>query len=61
MEGVLAVLSIAGAITLGAIVALALSAPAPAAAYLRWKAWIDRAAGGVMGLLGVKLIHDAGR
>ena len=44
-----------------AIVALALSAPAPAAAYLRWKAWIDRAAGGVMGLLGVKLIHDAGR
>lgn len=44
-----------------AVVALALSAPAPAAAYLRWKAWIDRAAGGVMGLLGLKLIHDAGR
>jgi threonine efflux protein len=44
-----------------AIVALALSAPAPAAAYLRWKAWIDRAAGGVMGLLGLKLIYDAGR
>jgi threonine/homoserine/homoserine lactone efflux protein len=38
------------------IVALALSAPAPAAAYLRWKRWIDRAAGGVMGLLGLKLI-----
>jgi threonine/homoserine/homoserine lactone efflux protein len=38
------------------IVALALSSPAPAAAYLRWKRWIDRAAGGVMGLLGVKLI-----
>ncbi len=37
------------------IVALALSSPAPAAAYLRWKRWIDRAAGGVMGLLGVKL------
>ena len=44
-----------------AIVALALSTPAPAAAYLRWKAWIDRAAGGVMGLLGLKLIYDAGR
>lgn len=38
------------------IVALALSSPAPASAYLRWKRWIDRAAGGVMGLLGVKLI-----
>ena len=38
------------------IVALALSSPAPAAAYLRWKRWIDRAAGGVMGLLGMKLI-----
>jgi threonine/homoserine/homoserine lactone efflux protein len=39
-----------------AIVALALSSPAPAAAYLRWKRWIDRAAGGVLGLLGVKLV-----
>lgn len=39
-----------------AIVALALSAAGPTAAYLRWKAWIDRAAGGVMGLLGLKLI-----
>jgi threonine/homoserine/homoserine lactone efflux protein len=38
------------------MVALALSSPAPAAAYLRWKRWIDRAAGGVMGLLGVRLI-----
>jgi threonine/homoserine/homoserine lactone efflux protein len=38
------------------IVALALSSPAPAAAYLRWKRWIDRAAGAAMGLLGVKLI-----
>jgi threonine/homoserine/homoserine lactone efflux protein len=43
-----------------AIVALALSATAPAAAYLRWKTRIDRAAGGVMALLGLKLIHDAG-
>jgi threonine/homoserine/homoserine lactone efflux protein len=42
------------------IVALALSAPAPAAAYLRWKAFIDRAAGSVMGRLGLKLIHDTG-
>src|SRR4051812_9982178 len=38
------------------IVALALSSPAPAAAYLRWKRWIDRAAGTVMGVLGFKLI-----
>jgi threonine/homoserine/homoserine lactone efflux protein len=38
------------------IVALALSAPGPAAAYLRWKRWIDHAAGGVLGLLGIKLI-----
>lgn len=38
------------------VVALALSSPAPAAAYLRWKRWIDRAAGGVLGLLGVKLV-----
>ena len=38
------------------IVALALSASSPRAAYLRSKAWIDRAAGGVMALLGIKLI-----
>jgi threonine/homoserine/homoserine lactone efflux protein len=44
-----------------AIVALALSATAPADAYLRWKTFIDRAAGGVMGLLGLKLVYDAGR
>jgi threonine/homoserine/homoserine lactone efflux protein len=30
--------------------------PAPAAAYLRWKRWIDRTAGCVMGLLGIKLV-----
>jgi threonine/homoserine/homoserine lactone efflux protein len=41
------------------IVALALSSPAPAAAYLRWKHWIDRAAGGVLGILGLKLVDDA--
>src|SRR5438034_290326 len=103
MEALLALLSIAGAITLGAMspgpsfmlvartsaarsrgdglamalamggggvifailallgVHVVLATPAPAAAYLRWKAWIDRAAGGVMGLLGLKLIYDAGR
>jgi len=39
-----------------AIVALALSAPSPRAAYLRSKTWIDRAAGTVMALLGMRLI-----
>jgi threonine/homoserine/homoserine lactone efflux protein len=39
-----------------AIVALALSAPSPRAAYLRSKIWIDRAAGTVMALLGLRLI-----
>ena len=39
-----------------AIVALALSAPSPRAAYLRSKTWIDRAAGTVMALLGIRLI-----
>ena len=38
------------------IVALALSAPAPRATYLRWKVWIDRAAGTVMAALGLRLI-----
>jgi len=42
-----------------AIVALALSSAAPRSAYLRYKAWIDRAAGGVMGLLGVRLVWSA--
>ena len=39
-----------------AIVALALSAPSPRAGYLRFKAGIDRAAGTVMALLGLRLI-----
>jgi threonine/homoserine/homoserine lactone efflux protein len=43
------------------VVALALSSAAPRAAYLRYKAWIDRAAGGVMGLLGVRLVWSAVR
>jgi threonine/homoserine/homoserine lactone efflux protein len=41
------------------IVALALSAPSPRAAYLRSKTWVDRAAGCAMGLLGAKLVVDA--
>ncbi|WP_280814860.1 LysE family translocator [Variovorax sp. TBS-050B] len=44
-----------------AIVALALSSAAPRAAYLRYKAWIDRAAGGVMVLLGLKLLASGVR
>jgi RhtB (resistance to homoserine/threonine) family protein len=38
------------------VVAVLLSSTAPRAAYLRSKVWIDRTAGGVMGLLGIKLI-----
>lgn len=37
------------------LVALALSSTGPRTVYLRWKVWIDRAAGGVMCALGVKL------
>ncbi len=44
-----------------AIVALALSSAAPRSAYLRYKTWIDRAAGGVMGLLGLRLAWSAVR
>ena len=44
-----------------ALVALALSAEQPRAAYLRGKAWIDRTAGAVLMLLGVKLAFDANR
>lgn len=43
------------------IVALTLSSAAPRSAYLRYKAWIDRAAGGVMGLLGLRLVWSAVR
>ncbi|MES3004437.1 MAG: LysE family translocator [Pseudomonadota bacterium] len=38
------------------IVALALSSEAPRRAYLRYKAHVDRVAGGVMMLLGLKLV-----
>ncbi len=39
-----------------AIVAVALSSARPRAFYLRFKLWLDRAAGGVMALLGIRLI-----
>ncbi len=42
-----------------ALVAIALSAQRPRHAYLRYQAWIDRAAGGVMFALGLKLISSA--
>jgi len=42
-----------------ALVAVAFSAGRPRAAYLRSKLWIDRAAGAVMGALGVRLVVEA--
>jgi threonine/homoserine/homoserine lactone efflux protein len=44
-----------------AIVALSFSSRGPKAAYLRSKVWIDRAAGMVVGALGVKLMTDSVR
>jgi threonine/homoserine/homoserine lactone efflux protein len=41
------------------IVAIALSSAAPRARYLASKTWLDRAAGGIMILLGIKLLTDA--
>lgn len=41
-----------------AIVALAFSADRPRAAYLRSKRWIDRLTGGVMGILGLRLLAE---
>jgi threonine/homoserine/homoserine lactone efflux protein len=41
-----------------ALVAFAFSAERPRRGYMRSKLWIDRAAGTVMGLLGLKLIND---
>lgn len=38
------------------IVTCTLSSPTSRTAYLRYKAWVDRAAGGVMGALGIRLI-----
>lgn len=42
-----------------ALVALVLSSTRPRHAYLRYKAWIDRTAGGVMIALGLKLASSA--
>ncbi len=42
-----------------AVVALTLSAASPREVYLRYKTWVDRMAGGVMALLGFKLIASA--
>ena len=44
-----------------AVVVMAFSSPSPRAAYLRAKTLIDRMAGAVMGLLGLKLILEARR
>lgn len=41
------------------IVAIALSSERPRNTYLRYKQWLDRAAGGVMMALGVKLVVSA--
>jgi threonine/homoserine/homoserine lactone efflux protein len=43
------------------VVAVVFSADRPRAVYLRWKIWFDRAAGAVMGGLGLRLILSAGR
>lgn len=42
-----------------AAVAIALSARGPRGLYLRAKSWIDRLAGAVMGMLGVRLISES--
>lgn len=41
------------------VVALLLSSTGPRSVYLRSKVWIDRVAGGAMGLLGAKLVASA--
>lgn len=41
-----------------AIVALVFSLSGPRSAYLRFKAWVDRAAGAVLGVLGARLLLD---
>jgi threonine/homoserine/homoserine lactone efflux protein len=43
------------------VVALAFSADRPRAAYLRTKRWVDRLAGSVIGLLGLRLLVESGR
>ena len=44
-----------------AVVAVALSSQRPRGAYLRYKSWVDRMAGGVMIALGLKLASSAHR
>ncbi len=44
-----------------ALVATALSTKGPRNTYLRFKTWVDRCAGGVMGALGLKLAASAGQ
>ena len=41
-----------------AVVALAFSSSGPRTAYLRFKAWVDRIAGAVLGALGARLLLD---
>lgn len=43
------------------VVALALSSPSPRARYIASKAWLDRTAGAIMSLLGLKLIFETQR
>ena len=43
------------------LVAVVFSADRPRAVYLRWKSWFDRAAGAVMGALGLRLVMSAHR
>jgi threonine/homoserine/homoserine lactone efflux protein len=43
------------------IVAVTFSSERPRAAYLRGKRWIDRAAGAVMGALGLRLVIETAR
>lgn len=44
-----------------AVVAIAFSSAAPRAAYLGAKHWVDRLAGGVMGLLGLRMLYETVR
>lgn len=43
------------------IVAFSLSSAAPRDAYLCYKSWVDRVAGGVMALLGIRLVMTAAK
>ncbi len=62
MQFAVAVLALVFVIEAGwyAVVAWVLSTPAARQRYLRWKAWVDRAAGGIMAALGVKLATTTG-